>query len=210
MKTLLTMVLATALITTVAAQNNYEKAMAVAVEKLNNAAYLSEFNESANTFERISLNEKEEWLPNYYAAYSTIVMSFQEQDAAKKEKYNEKAQQFIDKALEIAPEESEIHALQAFLYPSVIMMDPMNRGPVYIERMNKSLEKAIELNPENPRSYYLQAITVLNMPKEFGGGAEKARPLFEKAQEKFEVFTPTTPLSPTWGKEQTEQELSKL
>lgn len=210
MKTLLILIFCTVTIFSASSQNRYEKAMQNAVDKLNNAQYLTDFMDAANTFERISMNEQNKWLPNYYAAYSYIVVSFQEPDAANKEKYNKKAQQFIDKAIEIAPEESEVHALQAFLYPAVIMTDPMNLGPVYMEKMNRSLEKAIELNPENPRSYYLRAITVLNMPDNFGGGAKTAKPIFEQAQEKFETFKPETSISPNWGKEQNEQELSKL
>jgi len=210
MKTLFILIFSTVTIVSAHSQTTYEKAMQNAVDKLNNAQYLSDFTDVANTFERISMNETDKWLPFYYAAYSCIVISFQEQDKTKKENYNEQAQQFIDKALEIAPEESEIHALQAFLYPAVIMTDPMSLGPVYMEKMNRSLEKAIELNPENPRSYYLRAITVLNMPENFGGGARVAKPIFEQAQEKFETFKPETSISPNWGKEQNEQELSKL
>lgn len=76
--------------------------------------------------------------------------------------------------------------------------------------MNQALEKAIQLNPENPRSYYLRAITVLNMPEGFGGGAAIAKPIFETAKAKFDSFQPETPISPDWGKEQNEQEMEKL
>ncbi|HKL33443.1 MAG TPA: tetratricopeptide repeat protein, partial [Tangfeifania sp.] len=138
------------------------------------------------------------------------VMSYIDQNVDKKDPYLDKAQQFLDKAFKIAPRESELFALQAFLYPSRITVDPMARGMEYMGKMNAALDKAIELNPENPRSYYLRAITLLNMPEQFGGGAKVARPLFETAKEKFDKFEPASPIHPDWGKEINEMEMQKL
>lgn len=130
-----------------------------------------------------------------------------EPDLTKKDPILDKAQRFLDRAFKIAPEESELFALQAFLYPSRIIVDPMGRGVEYMGIMNRALEEAIRLNPENPRSYYLRAITVLNMPENFGGGAKVAKPIFEEAKLKFNAFQPKTSISPNWGKEQNEIEL---
>jgi len=210
MKTILVLLLATFLLNTSAAENKYEQAMGKAVEKLNQATMLDDFIEAANTFERISNMEQKEWLPLYYAAYSQIIVSYQEQDLTKRDPILDKAQQFLDKAFKIAPKESELFALQAFLYPSRIVVDPMARGMEYMGIMNQALENAIQQNPENPRSYYLRAITTLNMPENFGGGAAIAKPIFEKAQAKFDVFQPKSAIHPNWGKEQNEMELSKL
>ncbi len=210
MKTFATVIISIAFVISAGAQSKYEKAMKGAIEKLNNSATLVDFQDAANTFERIGNSEKEEWLPQYYAAYSYIVMSFTVPEAGQKDAFSDKAQQFLDNAFQLAPEESELFALQAFLYPAKIMVDPMNRGMMYIESLNSAIDKSIALNPENPRPYYLRAVTIMNMPPEFGGGAEAAKPLFEKAKEKFDSFHPATPVSPNWGKEQNEQEMSKL
>ncbi len=86
----------------------------------------------------------------------------------------------------------------------------MGRGMEMMGKMNQALDEAIRLNPENPRSYYLRAITVLNMPEGFGGGTVTAKPIFEVARQKFESFQPKTSISPNWGKEQNEMEMSKL
>ena len=128
----------------------------------------------------------------------------------KKDAVLDKAQQFLDKAFQLAPGESELFALQAFLYPSRITVDPMGRGMEYMGKMNQALDEAIRLNPDNPRSYYLRAITILNMPEGFGGGAASARPIFEVAKQKFYNFQPKTSISPDWGKEQNEMEMSKF
>ena len=210
MKTLMSILYVTLNLITCAKGNQYEEAMSDAVEKLNQSGNIHEFQDAANTFERISLNEPTKWLPLYYAAYSYIVISYQEQEMSKKDPYLDKAQGFLDKAFKVAPEESELYALQAFLYPSRMIIDPMTRGMEYIGKLNQALDKAIQLNPENPRSYYLRGIILLNMPEAMGGGAAVAKPLFQKAKEKYENFVPESPLSPNWGKEQNDAELNKL
>lgn len=210
MKTTIT-ILFTLLFLFVQSQGNlYQQAIQNALNKLGQSTMADDFISAANTFERISTAEPGEWLPLYYAAYAYIVPTFAMEDASQKDQYLDKAQQFLDKAFKIAPDESELFALQAFLYPGRITVDPMNRGMEYMPKMNAALDKAIKLNPENPRSYYLRAITLLNMPEQFGGGAEVARPLFEKAKEKFDKFEPASPIHPNWGKEINEMEMEKL
>lgn len=210
MKTIISILLALVFTAVNTAETKYFEAMTKAVEEQKSASTIESFLESANTFERISQMEKTEWLPLYYAAHCYIVVSFMEPDVAKKDAILDKAQQFLDKAFQLIKEESELYALQAFLYPSRITIDPMGRGMELMGKMNQALDDAIRLNPENPRSYYLRAITVLNMPEGFGGGAAAAKPIFEIAKLKFESFQPKTPISPNWGKEQNEQEMAKL
>ncbi len=209
MKTIISVFL-TFMVSTAVAQTRFNDNMLKAIEKLNSAVTTADFTDAANTFERIGNIGQNEWLPSYYVAYACIVVSFSETDPPKKGMLLDKAQKFIDKGMQIAPEESELFALQAFLYPSRIMIDPMTYGMELMGKMNGAIEKAIQLNPENPRSYFLRAVTVLNMPEGFGGGAAAAKPVFETAREKFERFTPKSAIHPNWGKEQNEQEMNKL
>jgi hypothetical protein len=210
MKTLLTFLFSFVLMTSFSQENKYEQAMLNAIAKMNSSVTINEFLDVANSFERISQSAKAEWIPLYHAAFAYIVIGFQEQDVAKKDPYLDKAQQFLDRAFKIAPEESELIALQAFLYPARIMVDPMTRGMEFMGKMNAALDLATQKNPENPRSYYLRAVSLLNMPESFGGGAAVAKPLFETAKRKFDNFQPLSPISPNWGKEQNEAELGKL
>jgi len=189
------------------ANEAYEKAMSLSIEKLFQVKTVPEYIEVANQFERISTMEKGEWLPLYYASFAYIMISFQEPDNAKKDTYLDQAQKYLDQAKAIDPNESELYMLQGFLYPSRINVDPMNRGMLYIGDMNKSLDKAMELNPDNPRVYYLRATIVHHTPEAYGGGAAKALPLYETAVEKFNIFKPKTAISPNWGKELNEAEL---
>ena len=121
-----------------------------------------------------------------------------------------KRSNFWTKHLKLHPTNRNCIRFRHFLYPSRITVDPIARGMEHMPKMNAVLDKAIALNPENPRSYYLRAITLLNMPEQFGGGAEVARPHFETAKEKFDKFEPKSPLYPNWGKEINEMEMQKL
>jgi hypothetical protein len=76
----------------------------------------------------------------------------------------------------------------------------MTRGMKYSQKYNELLEKALALNPENPRALLIKGMGVLNMPAMFGGGKDKAKPLFVSAKEKFEKASILTALYPSWGK----------
>lgn len=187
----------------------YHKAMTESIAQLFQSATITDYVDVANQFERISQMEKAEWLPLYYASYAYIMISFQESDNTKKDAYLDQAQKLLDKALAIDANESELHMLQGFLYPSRINIDPMARGMLYMEKMNTALNKALELNPDNPRVYYLRATMTYHMPPAYGGGAANALPFYKMADEKFKIFKPQTDLSPNWGKEANEAELKK-
>ncbi len=193
-----------------AQEDRYTTAMKSAVDMLEQASEPAEFAESANRFERIAAAEKERWLPCYYASYALVVMSFDEPDGGRKDQILDRAQDLLDKALELEPGESELQVLQAFIYNSRIMVDPVGRGVTYIEKVFVSLETAKKLNPENPRIYFLEGVNKLNLPASMGGGAEVARPILEEALVKFEGFSSGNPLWPGWGEDATRTELEKL
>ena len=191
-------------------EDRYTTAMLGAIEMMEKASEPGQFVESANQFERIATAEKSRWMPYYYASYSLVVMSFDENDGGKKDLILDRAQELLDRAMELEPEESELHVLQAFLYPSRIMVDPMGRGMKYIELVFASLKTAKKLNPENPRINFLEGINKLNMPPSMGGGVEAGQPILEEALRKFEAFANEDPLWPNWGEETTREELNKL
>ena len=191
-------------------EDRYTAAMKSTIELMDQAAESAEFTECANRFERIASAENTRWLPYYYASYSLVVMSFEEEDGGQRDLVLDRAQELLDQALELDPNESELHVLQAFLYPSRIMVDPMNRGMAYIEKVFTTLEAAKSQNPENPRTYFLEGVNKLNLPASMGGGPEVAKPILEEALVKFKAFTNPDPLWPSWGEESTRAELEKL
>ena len=182
-------------------KNEYKQAMSAALSQMStikdNTAYL----ELANQFQRIAENEATEWLPAYYATLNTTLYAFGEKDKTKVDPLLDQAQKMIDKALKIKATESEIWILQGMLYQARIMVDPMTRGQKYFMQANEAFDKAESLNAENPRIYYLRGQSMMNMPKMFGGGKEAAKPLFQKASEKFLSFKPAEMFAPNWGKE---------
>ena len=186
-------------------KNEYKQAMGAALSEMSaltdNKAYL----DLANKFQRIAENETTEWLPAYYNALCTAIYSFGETDKTKVDPLLDQAQKMVDKAFKIKANESEIWILQGMVYQARIMVDPMTRGPLYIQKANESFAKAEVLNPENPRVYYLQGQSLMNTPAMYGGGKDVAKPLFQKAHDKFLTFKPADELSPNWGKEPTEQ-----
>ncbi len=160
-----------------------------------------DFQRLANDFERIANVETDQWHPLYYAALCYINMSFITDDNDQKDAYLDNAQSFIDKALLIYPDESELFVLQALLYQGKIQIDPAGRGRTYSAKAGEELNTAKELNPDNPRVYYLLGLNVLHTPEAFGGGPDAACPLFKTADEKYKSFLPENVLAPTWGGE---------
>jgi len=191
-------------------EDQYTSAMKSAIEMMDQASDAGEFVESAIQFERIATAEKIRWMPYYYASYALVVMSFDESDGGQKDQILDRAQKLLDRAMELEPEESELHVLQAFIFPSRIMVDPMGRGMIYMEKMFTELETAKSLNPENPRIYFLEGVNKLNLPPSMGGGIDMAKPILEEALSKFKAFTNEDPLWPVWGEEATRAELEKL
>jgi len=203
----LTIVLSVVFVSGLMAQDKgeYKQAMGAVLSEMgtikDNTAYL----DLANKFQRIAETETTEWLPAYYNALCTAIYSFGETDKAKVDPLLDQAQKMVDKALKIKANESEIWILQGMLYQARIMVDPMTRGQMYIMKANEAFAKAEVLNPENPRVYYLQGQSLMNTPAMYGGGKDVAKPLFQKAHDKFLTFKPADALSPNWGKEPNEQ-----
>ncbi len=190
--------------------DKYLNAMLTSMESMDNASDKEDYLKCASQFERIATAEKTKWMPYYYGANSLIILSFEESDGDQKDLILDRAQEMLDKAFELAPEESELHALQAFLYPSRILVDPMGRGMLYMEKMFLSLETAKALNPDNPRIYFLEGVNKANLPPAMGGGPEVAKPVLELASAKFKTFKNEDPLWPGWGEEANQAELEKL
>ncbi|MFH0843685.1 MAG: hypothetical protein V1903_13855 [Bacteroidota bacterium] len=162
---------------------------------------LENYQQLANCSERIFLIYKDDWIPYYYGAYALINMGFIETDENIVEMYCDKAQELLDKALKIEPDESEIYVLQSMLYFARMATNPMINGPIYLPRASAALDDAEKLNPGNPRIYYLKGKSTMNTPKFFGGGKEAAIPLFGKALSIYNDFKPKSIVDPSWGRQ---------
>lgn len=186
----------------------YTAAMTRALVQFDSASTPADFQAAANTFSRIAAAEPTAWLPLYYVAFSQIQAAFPlfQQDAAKAVATLDLAQASLDKAKALAPQESELAVLQAYLLIGRVTENPMAKGAELTPQVFAELGKAAALNPENPRAPFLRGTYVLNMPEFYGGGADKARPYFEKAATLFEKETDRG-LLPHWGKKSNTQYL---
>lgn len=209
MKTLSIIIIALATQLTGFSQPSYEQAMGQALQKFGQAKTLEQLADVAAQFNRIAEAESDKWLPPYYSSlvYSTI--AFRTPNAEQKQAYAEKAQESVNKALEIAPKESEVHTLQGMVYQAFLTIDPAKNGQLYSSKMNGSFQLATKLNPENPRPYYLQGVGILNTPEQYGGGKEAAKPLLKKAMKKFNTLKKSSNLHPDWGKEDCKNSLER-
>lgn len=185
------------------AQNErYISAMQKGIAALDTARSTSTFIQTANHFERIANAEKQAWLPSYYVAYCNMMIATGLMQEGKQDQcpaYLDKAQTALDAAKTLAPEESEIYALQGYIYQGRIWDNPMANGAKYSPMSYAELDKATALNESNPRPYYLKGQSILFTPVFYGGGPKNALPLLQKAAEKFAVYQAPSPLHPNWG-----------
>ena len=188
----------------------YKKAMRSAVETMNAASDPAGALELAATFEAIAEAYPDQWLPSYHAGRILFTNSFVESDRDKKDAMLDRMKRSLDRALALAPGESEVHVLESLYYIGLIAVDAESRGPIYYQDALNAIRQSKTLDPENPRAWYMDALMTLNMPEFIGGGPEAARPLFQQALEKFKAFKTDDPFWPSWGEELVQTELDSL
>ncbi|RLD79939.1 MAG: hypothetical protein DRJ15_08275 [Bacteroidetes bacterium] len=184
-----------------AGDKDYVKSMEKNLKEMEKAETSAEFEAFAANFEAIAKKNPDQWLAQYYVAYSYLNIVFSEEGSTNIDMNLDKAEAFLGKARELSPENDEIEVLQGWIYQGRIQVDPMGRGQSYSQKASTSFGKAKNINPDNPRIYFLVGQNVMYTPEAFGGGKEAACPYFIKAAEKYEVFEPESTISPNWGRE---------
>ncbi|GAB2766328.1 hypothetical protein GCM10027275_05140 [Rhabdobacter roseus] len=160
--------------------------------------------ELANRFERIGAAEPNEWLPRYYAAYAYGTLGFSGDNLRTKDQYLDKADALLKEAERIPSQQAdELAVMKAYITQARLAADPMSRWQTYGAQFGEYLAIAKKSNANNPRIYYLEGTNLFYTPEEYGGGKKAAKPLFEKAMEKYAHFQPASTLHPQWGKEHT-------
>jgi tetratricopeptide (TPR) repeat protein len=187
-----------------ATDGKYEQAMKKNIDAVYKAQTLEELQASVNSFQRIAEAEKSKWEPNYYAAFGNIMMATREKDGAKKDTYLDLAMESIKKAKELAPDESEIVALEGFVHMIRVTVDPATRGQQFAGLAMQTFGKAISLNPENPRALSLLAQMQYGTAQFFGSSTAEACATLDKSLEKFASAKSENPLAPMWGKQSAE------
>ena len=153
-----------------------------------------------NAFERIASVEKTRWEPLYYSGYGNVMLALHVQDGAKKDALLDLALASVNKAKEILPNDSELAALEGFVYMIRVTVDPPSRGPQYGGLSMQMFGKANALNPENPRALALMAQMQFGTAQFFNQPTTDACNTLNQALQKFETFKSDNPLAPQWGK----------
>ncbi|MBD0849287.1 tetratricopeptide repeat protein [Maribacter arenosus] len=161
--------------------------------------------EASNMFERISSAELDNWLPAYYGAQVNTVASFGEKDKEKLTQQLEKAQELIDLAKAISPDNPEIIVQQAMIYTAWVAFDGATYGMTLSGKVAALYQKALQLAPENPRVVFSKAEWDMGSARFFGQDTTPFCKDVERALELFAKFKPESPFHPNWGKDRAEQ-----
>jgi hypothetical protein len=182
-----------------AQSDKYQKGMEKTLVILDSAKTSDEYTSVAAAFERIGDAEKTQWLPYYYAAFANIMKGFND-PKANKDEVATKAEEVLAKAEAIEPKNSEIFVLKNMATTLHMLVDPQTRWQQYGAKGSQFLATAKQLDPNNPRIYLMEGQSIFGMPEQFGGGKDKAKPIFEKSVELFNASKPANNLYPKWGK----------
>lgn len=187
----------------------YQQAMDKALAAMTGASEWEARKAAANHWERIAAQAEDQWHPAYYAAYMYTMINFELEKGDEKDEYLDIAQEWLDHALKLQPEEDELYALQGMIYLGRITVNPMFRGMSYSNKIESVIDKTLTLDPENPRAPYILGLLYEGMPSFAGGGKERACEHFRQAKTKFEAFEPEGPYAPDWGENSLEAKLGQ-
>ncbi|MFT3825681.1 MAG: hypothetical protein QM731_17305 [Chitinophagaceae bacterium] len=191
-----------------AQSEKYVKAMTNAIQQIDSSKSADDMLAASAAFERIAEAEKTQWLPYYYAAYTQTIAAFIKNKQDMYDGYADKATSYITKAEALEKSNSEISCLKSLIATLRMLVDPAQRWMQYSKEIDEALELSKKQDPTNPRPYYLQGQNLRGTPEQFGGGCATAKPVLEEAVKRYATFKPASPLSPTWGKKQTEETLA--
>ena len=180
---------------------SYRAAMEKSLTALDEAAESAQLTDVANRFERIARAEKNAWLPWYYAAYATLNGAIKAPTADEKDQQLDQAQRYLDEALALAAEESEVVALQGYIHTIRVTVDPATRGQQLAPQATQTLARAVKMNADNPRALFLLGQMQYGTAQFFGAETLDACELIRQAVDKYESASVEDTLLPTWGEE---------
>lgn len=159
-----TLLLALVFAVNLTAQTQYEKGMNKAFQLWGQ----QKNTEAAQLFERIANAEKDKWLPSYYAGLIEVLGSFGIKDEAKLKAKLNKAQEFLDKADAISPNNPEVLITKALLNVSYMAFDGQKYGMTMSMKNNALYARALKIAPNNPRVIMSKAEADMGAARFFG------------------------------------------
>ena len=202
MKTIITSI-AIFICSLLSAQTQFEQGMGKAMQLWGEG----KDTEAVATFERIASVEKTNWLPNYYIAFINTIDAFGTKDKEKVNALLTKAQDAIDNATAISPNNSEIMVVQAMLYTAILVQDPMTNGQKYSGLVMEQYAKALAIDPNNPRAVFSKAEFEIGGAKYWGTDTKPMCEAIAKSIELFANFKPESVFHPKWGADRAKEAL---
>lgn len=186
------------------AQTQYEQGMGKAMQLWGEG----KDTEAIATFERIASVEKTNWLPNYYIAFISTIDAFGAKDKSKIPALLAKAQDAVDNATAISPNNPEIMVVQAMLYTAILVQDPMTNGQKYGGLAIEQYNKALIIDPNNPRVVFSKAEFEIGGAKYWGTDIKPMCAAITKSIELFAKFKPESQFHPSWGADRAQEALA--
>lgn len=189
-----------------AQSDKFTQSMQANLAKLDSAKSTEELQNLAGTFTRIGDAEKTQWLPYYYAGLALTRIGWMD-PKTDKDKNAAQVKAMCDKAAAIQ-DNAEISTLRNIAATQQMLVNPQERWQTYGQEAAAALQKGMQADANNPRLYYLQGMNIFKTPEQFGGGKDKAKPIFEKAVALYKAEQ-VKPLYPHWGKAEAEEMLAQ-
>jgi len=170
----------------------------------------AEYQQLSISFLKIAGAEKTQWLPYYYAALTLLNRGWLD-GAVNKDSNSAAVNLLLDKAESLTAstiDKAEIYVLREVAATQQMMVDPMARYQTFGPKAAAALEKAKELDSSNQRIYYLEGMRLFSTPAQFGGGKDKAKPVFQRSVTLFSTKE-DQPFHPKWGKKEAADMLAK-
>jgi hypothetical protein len=203
MKTTITIIaIMLATLTGMSQKSEYYQVMGECLTQFSTCKSTDDFQSLAYKFKLIADNEKGEWLPLYYHAQCYILMSFMEQQPAKRDAYLDNAEKSVASMIELAPQESEIHTMQGMFYSARLLVNPVERGQKYSNLSSEAVNKALSIEPGNPRARLMQIQLGMGTAKFFGGDVKEYCNNAVELVNTWDSYQAKTQVHPTWGKDQ--------
>lgn len=161
--------------------------------------------DAANMFERIANAEMDNWLPYYYVASIHTIAAFGEKDGEIVSQKLKKAQEYIDIANRISPNNPEIMVQQAMTHTAWIAFDGATYGMTLSGKVAAIYAQALALAPDNPRVVFSKAEWDMGSATYFGKDTAPYCKDVARSLELFDTFKAASAFHPNWGRERAEQ-----
>ncbi len=187
--------------------DDYTDAMVKAVKKMGDAADKNDkaaLTKVRGDFERILQLKKNEWMVNYYLGSLDYMLSrfaADEKNNDDVKKYTESAIALLDKSTDVNDQFADAFIMKMAVQGNRWQYEPNKMNDI-IAKTTEAKDKAYKLEPENPRYYLIDGYMTFYTPESFGGGVDKAQPMFEKAWEYSKTYKPKDETYPNWGNDQ--------